>query len=79
MDSNLRQQPEYIQMFLSEIRDELSIRKINYTDLSKMCGIDRAYLTRVLNGKMNVGFKSLDRIVRVLDMKIILCLGDKDE
>lgn len=63
--------------FVEEINEELKNRKLKRIDLAEKLNINIATLSKQLSKKSNMTVKTMYKITEALDMKLIVCLGDK--
>lgn len=69
---------EYLSMFVAEFRDELKNRKMTQRAFAKKAGYTEAYISGMLLGTSNMSHKVCAHIAETLNMKLIMCLGDKE-
>ena len=71
--------PKYMAMFIAEIKEELKNQGITQCTLAKKACMTETYLSGMLTGKTNMPHKVCSKLAEVLNMKLIMCLGDKGE
>ena len=72
-------QPEPVKMVIMEIREELKMRKLTYSYIAEKSGIKNTSICMYLSGKLNPKIDTLMKMADALDMKLIVCLGEKPQ
>lgn len=63
--------------FVKEIDEELKNEKMSRSNLASKLNINVSTLSKQLSRKSNMTVKTMYKITEALDMKLIICLGDK--
>lgn len=76
--------PEYVTEFLksqfaSDIYHAMEEKKLKPAALARLMGVERQYVTRVLNEKVNFTFETLAKFACALDMRVAARLFQHDE
>jgi transcriptional regulator with XRE-family HTH domain len=58
------------------IRSARKSRKMQQQDLAKQTGLTQNFLSQVENGRRNLSFPALEKILKVLDFKMNIILSD---
>lgn len=61
------------------ITEKMKAKGLNQTKLAKLIGIEKSYLSRILNGKTNVSLETMYRIAQALGFKWTLALSEKHD
>jgi len=72
-------QPESVNMFFREVKDELRIRKLKQGAFAEKIGLSPTSMSCYMKRKKTPSLKTLEDIAEGLGMNVIVCLGDKDD
>ena len=61
------------------IATEMKAKDLNQTQLAKLIGMEKSYLSRIMKGKTNISLETMHKIAQALGFKWTLKLSDKND
>lgn len=71
-------QPEFVKMFVEEVKEELLLHGGTPTELSITTGIKYAALRNFIIGQGNLSDIQKEKVAKALEMKCVLCLMEDE-